>query len=87
MERSHQLGIFIMIGASVSMLIMLIGLIRRSYLVIALPVVAGVEQNAAAAILDEGGEAPVELETGAVAERVVEDRHSARRERGGAGCR
>ena len=52
-----------------------------------LPVVAGVEQNAAAAILDEGGEAPVELETGAIAERVVEDRHSARGERGGAGCR
>ena len=42
MQRPRQLGIFIMIGASISMLIMLIGLIRRSYLVIALPVVAGV---------------------------------------------
>ena len=42
MQRSHQMGIFMMIGASIAMLIMLIGVIRRSYLVLALPVVAGV---------------------------------------------
>ncbi|MEX2246716.1 MAG: hypothetical protein WEC75_08505 [Dehalococcoidia bacterium] len=40
MERSQQLGTFLMIGASIQMLIMLIGMLRRSYLVIALPVVA-----------------------------------------------
>ncbi len=38
MGRSQQLGMFIMIGAAVQMLIMLIGTLRRSYLVIALPV-------------------------------------------------
>ena len=40
MGRSHQLGMFLMIGAAVQMLIMLIGTARRSYLVIALPVLA-----------------------------------------------
>lgn len=38
MGRSRQLGMFIVIGASIQMLIMLIGTLRRSYLVIALPV-------------------------------------------------
>jgi len=38
MGRSRQLGMFLVIGASVQMLIMLIGTLRRSYLVIALPV-------------------------------------------------
>ena len=38
MGRSRQLGMFIVIGASVEMLVMLIGTLRRSYLVIALPV-------------------------------------------------
>ena len=38
MGRSRQLGMFIVIGASVEMLVMLIGILRRSYLVIALPV-------------------------------------------------
>ena len=42
MQRSRQLGLFIMIGSSVAMLIMLVGFLRRSYLIIALPVVAGV---------------------------------------------
>lgn len=40
MGWSHQLGMFLMIGAAVQMLIMLIGTARRSYLVIALPVLA-----------------------------------------------
>ena len=40
MGRSHQLGMFLMIGAALQMLIMLIGTARRSYLVIALPVLA-----------------------------------------------
>ncbi len=40
MGRSNQLGMFLMIGAAVQMLIMLIGTARRSYLVIALPVLA-----------------------------------------------
>ena len=40
MGRSNQLGMFLMIGASLQMLIMLIGTARRSYLVIALPVLA-----------------------------------------------
>ena len=40
MGRSHQLGMFLMIGAAAQMLIMLIGTARRSYLVIALPVLA-----------------------------------------------
>ncbi len=38
MGRSRQLGMFIVIGASIQMLIMLIGTLRRSYMVIALPV-------------------------------------------------
>ena len=38
MGRSRQLGMFIVIGASIQMLIMLIGTARRSYMVIALPV-------------------------------------------------
>ncbi len=42
MGRSRQLGTFLMIGAALQMLIMLIGVARRSYLVIALPVAAGV---------------------------------------------
>ena len=42
MGRSHQLGMFLMIGAAAQMLIMLIGTARRSYLVIALPVLAAV---------------------------------------------
>ena len=42
MGRSHQLGMFLMIGAAVQMLIMLIGTARRSYLVVALPVLAAV---------------------------------------------
>jgi len=40
MERSRQIGMFLMIGASLQMLVMLVGMLRRSYLVIALPVVA-----------------------------------------------
>ncbi len=40
MGRSRQLGMFIVIGASIHMLVMLIGTLRRSYLVIALPVLA-----------------------------------------------
>jgi uncharacterized membrane protein YesL len=39
MGRSRQLGMFIVIGASLHMLVMLIGTMRRSYLAIALPVV------------------------------------------------
>jgi hypothetical protein len=43
MERSQQqLGTFLMIGAALTSLITLIGIMRRSYLVIALPVAAGV---------------------------------------------
>jgi hypothetical protein len=43
MERSQQqLGMFLMIGAALQSLIMLIGIMRRSYLVIALPVAIGV---------------------------------------------
>ena len=40
MGRSRQLGMFIVIGASLQMLIMVLGTLRRSYLVIALPVLA-----------------------------------------------
>ena len=40
MGRSRELGMFLMIGASLQMLIMLIGTMRRSYLVIAVPVLA-----------------------------------------------
>ena len=42
MGRSRQLGMFMMIGAGVQMLVMLIGMMRRSYLVIALPVLGAV---------------------------------------------
>jgi uncharacterized membrane protein YesL len=42
MGRSQQLGTFLMIGAALQALIMTIGLMRRSYLVIALPVAIGV---------------------------------------------
>jgi hypothetical protein len=42
MGRSKDLGMFIMIGAAVQMLIMTIGTLRRSYYVIALPVLAAV---------------------------------------------
>jgi hypothetical protein len=38
MGRSKQLGTMLMVGASLQALIMLIGTMRRSYLVIALPV-------------------------------------------------
>jgi len=40
MGRSRQLGTFLMIGAALQMLIMVVGAMRRSYLVIALPVLA-----------------------------------------------
>lgn len=42
MGRSKQLGTFLMIGAAAQALIMLIGTMRRSYLAIALPVLAAV---------------------------------------------
>lgn len=38
MGRTQQLGMFLMAGAALQMLIMLFGVMRRSYLVIALPV-------------------------------------------------
>ena len=38
MGRSKQLGTFLMIGATIQALIMLVGTMRRSYLAIALPV-------------------------------------------------
>jgi hypothetical protein len=40
MARSKQLGTFLMIGAALQALIMTIGVMRRSYLAIALPVLA-----------------------------------------------
>ena len=40
MERSKQLGTFLMFGAALQMLVMVIGTMRRSYMVIALPVLA-----------------------------------------------
>ncbi len=40
MGRSNQLGTLLMIGAAISSLIMVIGAMRRSYLVIAIPVLA-----------------------------------------------
>ena len=40
MGNSRQLGSFLMVGAAVQMLIMVIGTMRRSYLVLALPVLA-----------------------------------------------
>jgi len=38
--QSRQLGMILMIGAALDMLIMTVGVMRRSYLVIALPVLA-----------------------------------------------
>jgi hypothetical protein len=40
MGRSKQLGTFLMIGAAIQALVMVVGTMRRSYLVIALPVLA-----------------------------------------------
>ena len=40
MGRSKQLGTFLMIGAAIQALFMIVGTMRRSYLVIALPVLA-----------------------------------------------
>ena len=40
MGRSKQLGTFLMIGAAVQALFMVVGTMRRSYLAIALPVLA-----------------------------------------------
>jgi hypothetical protein len=40
MGRSKQIGMFLMIGAALEALIMTIGVMRRSYLAIALPVLA-----------------------------------------------
>lgn len=42
MGRSKQLGTFLMIGATIQALIVVVGTMRRSYLVIALPVLAAV---------------------------------------------
>ncbi len=42
MGRSRQLGMFMMIAAGIQMLVMLVGTMRRSYLVIALPVLTAV---------------------------------------------
>jgi hypothetical protein len=42
MGRSRELGMILMIGSAVQMLFMLVGMMRRSYLVIALPVVGAV---------------------------------------------
>jgi hypothetical protein len=41
MGRSREFGMFLMIGATIQMLFMLVGIARRSYLVLALPVVVG----------------------------------------------
>lgn len=38
MGRSRQLGMLIVIAAGIQMLVMLVGTLRRSYMVIALPV-------------------------------------------------
>jgi hypothetical protein len=40
MGRSRQLGLFLMIGAALQMLVMVIGTMRRSYMILALPVLA-----------------------------------------------
>ena len=40
MGRSRQLGTFLMIGAALQMLVMVVGTMRRSYMIIALPVLA-----------------------------------------------
>ncbi|MBF6600875.1 MAG: hypothetical protein IVW36_10245 [Dehalococcoidia bacterium] len=42
MGRSRQLGMIMMIASSVEMLVMVIAVMRRSYLAIALPVVTAV---------------------------------------------
>ena len=42
MERSRQLGTIMMVVSAAQMLFMLIGVARRSYLAIALPVIAAV---------------------------------------------
>jgi hypothetical protein len=42
MGRSKELGTVLMVVSTVQMLFMLVGMMRRSYLVIALPVVIGV---------------------------------------------
>ena len=42
MGRSQQMGTFLMIGAALQALVMIVGLMRRSYLVVALPVAIGV---------------------------------------------
>ena len=42
MGRSKQLGTLLMIGAAVQALFMVVGTMRRSYLAIALPVLAAV---------------------------------------------
>jgi hypothetical protein len=40
MGRSRELGMVLAIGSVISMVVMVIGVMRRSYLVIALPVLA-----------------------------------------------
>lgn len=42
MGRSRELGMILMVVSAVQMLFMLVGMMRRSYLVIALPVVMAV---------------------------------------------
>lgn len=42
MGRSHQLGMILMVASAMQMLFMVVGMMRRSYLVIALPVVTAV---------------------------------------------
>ena len=42
MRRSRELGMILMIGAGIQMLVILIGMMRRSYLVLALPVLTAV---------------------------------------------
>ena len=42
MGRSKELGMILMLAASVQMLFTVVGALRRSYLVIALPVIAAV---------------------------------------------
>jgi hypothetical protein len=42
MDRPRRLGTFMMLFSAVQMLIMVVGVMRRSYLAIALPVIAAV---------------------------------------------
>jgi len=42
MDRSRRLGTFMMVFSAIEMLIMVVGVMRRSYLAIALPVAAAV---------------------------------------------